>query len=78
MKGGGNFKQIRDILPGLELTDRLLAAEPSAPKKRKPPAAITPIPTRLIEAAIRDTAPEHPVSAHNLLSDAWLGHRKLL
>lgn len=43
MKGGGDFKQIRDILPGLELTDRLLAAEPSAPKKRKPPAAVTPI-----------------------------------
>ncbi len=75
MKGGGDFKQIRDILPGLELTDRLLAAEPSAPKKRKPPAAVTPISTRLIEAAIRDTDLQSILYQHTIFCQTGMPYR---
>lgn len=50
MRGTGDLNRIGGFLPGMEMPVR---QEKTSARKRKPPATVTPIQSRLIEGAIR-------------------------
>ena len=73
MSGSRDLKRIGDLLPGLEMPVREEAAAPAKP--RKLPAAVTPIKTRLVEAAVQEFDPQSILYQHTIFCQTGMPYR---
>jgi Plasmid encoded RepA protein len=72
MRGTGDLNRIGEFLPGMEMPVR---QEKTSARKRKPPATVTPIQSRLIEAAVRHSDLQSILYQHTIFCQTGMPYR---